>query len=60
MFYGFSVFHCMTQSLARGGPGLGTCMGPAQTEKLVREAGFKGFKMLDIKSMTNLFYAATP
>ena len=32
----------------------------AESEKLVREAGFKGFKMLDIKSMTNLFYAATP
>ncbi len=60
MFYGFSLFHCMTQSLARGGPGLGTCMGPGQTEKLVREAGFRGFRMLDIKSMTNLFYAATP
>ncbi len=60
MFYGFSLFHCMTQSLARGGPGLGTCMGPAQTEKLLREAGFRGFRMLDIKSMTNLFYAATP
>lgn len=60
MFYGFSVFHCMTQSLARGGPGLGTCMGPAQTEKLAREAGFRQFRMLDIKSMTNLFYAATP
>ena len=60
MFYGFSVFHCMTQSLANGGPGLGTCMGPAQTEKLLREAGFKGFKMLDLKSMTNLFYAANP
>src|SRR5690349_3068887 len=60
MFYGFSVFHCMTQSLARGGPGLGTCMGPGQTEKLVREAGFRQFRMLDIKSMTNLFYAANP
>jgi 2-polyprenyl-3-methyl-5-hydroxy-6-metoxy-1,4-benzoquinol methylase len=60
MFYGFSVFHCMTQSLARGGPGLGTCMGPAQTEKLVRAAGFSDFRMLDIKSMTNLFYAAQP
>jgi SAM-dependent methyltransferase len=60
MFYGFSLFHCMTQSLARGGPGLGTCMGPAQTEKLVREAGFRSCRMLDIKSMTNLFYAATP
>ena len=60
MFYGFSLFHCMTQSLACGGPGLGTCMGPGQTEKLVREAGFRGFRMLDIKSMTNLFYAANP
>jgi SAM-dependent methyltransferase len=60
MFYGFSLFHCMTQSLARGGPGLGTCMGPGQTEKLVREAGFRQFRMLDIKSMTNLFYAANP
>ena len=40
MLYGFSIFHCMTQSLAQGGPGLGTCMGPARTEKLVREAGF--------------------
>jgi 2-polyprenyl-3-methyl-5-hydroxy-6-metoxy-1,4-benzoquinol methylase len=59
MFYGFSLFHCMTQSLARGGPGLGTCMGPGQTEKLAREAGFRQFRMLDIKSMTNLFYAAT-
>ena len=60
MFYGFSIFHCMTQSLARGGPGLGTCMGPAQTEKLARQAGFRQFKMLDLKSMTNLFYAAQP
>jgi hypothetical protein len=60
MFYGFSLFHCMTQSLARGGPGLGTCMGPGQTEKLVRAAGFGSFRTLDIKSMTNLFYAATP
>ena len=57
-FYGFSLFHCMTQSLARGGPGLGTCLGPAATEKLVREAGFSRFQRLDLKSLTNLFYAA--
>ena len=25
MFYGFSVFYCMTTSLANGGAGLGTC-----------------------------------
>jgi ubiquinone/menaquinone biosynthesis C-methylase UbiE len=58
MLYGFSIFHCMTQSLAKGGPGLGTCMGPARTQALLREAGFSGFQQLDIKSPTNLFYAA--
>ena len=60
MFYGFSLFHCMTQSLARGGPGLGTCLGPARTEALVREAGFRHFERLEIKSPVNLFYAARP
>lgn len=60
MFYGFSIFHCMTQSLARGGPGLGTCMGPGTAEKLVKEAGFKSFQVLDLKSQVNLFYAARP
>ena len=59
-FYGFSVFHCMTQSLARGGPGLGTCLGPAATEKLVRQAGYSRFQRLDIRSLTNLFYSAQP
>lgn len=59
-FYGFSLFHCMTQSLARGGPGLGTCLGPAATEALVRKAGYSRFSRLEIKSLTNLFYAAQP
>jgi 2-polyprenyl-3-methyl-5-hydroxy-6-metoxy-1,4-benzoquinol methylase len=58
MFYGFSIFHCMTQSLARGGPGLGTCLGPARTEAIVRAAGFREFELLDIRSQVNLFYAA--
>ena len=57
-FYGFSLFHCMTQSLARGGPGLGTCLGPAATEALVRRAGYTRFHRLDIRSLTNLFYSA--
>ena len=35
-------------------------MGPRKTEELVRQAGFRDFQMLDIKSMTNLFYAAQP
>jgi 2-polyprenyl-3-methyl-5-hydroxy-6-metoxy-1,4-benzoquinol methylase len=59
-FYGFSLFHCMTQSLARGGPGLGTCLGPAATEALVRQAGYGQVRRLDIRSLTNLFYSAQP
>jgi ubiquinone/menaquinone biosynthesis C-methylase UbiE len=60
MFYGFSIFHCMTQSLARGGPGLGTCMGPGTAKELLHEAGFSDFRILDVKSQVNLFYAAKP
>ena len=60
MFYGFSIFHCMTQSLARGGPGLGTCMGPAVAERLLRDAGFSSFEILPLKSQVNAFYAARP
>ena len=60
MFYGFSIFHCMTQSLANGGPGLGTCLGPGRTEALVRAAGFSSVEQLNIRSSVNLFYAARP
>ena len=60
MYYGFSVFHCMTQSLARGGPGLGTCLGPARARALMREAGFSSFDILDIKSQVLAFYAVRP
>lgn len=56
MYYGFSVLHCLTQSLARGGPGLGTCMGPARTATLLHEAGFTRFEVLDLKSQVLAFY----
>ena len=59
-YYGFSVFHCMTQSLANDGPGLGTCMGPARAEALMREAGFTRFEVLAIKSPVLSFYAVRP
>ena len=58
MYYGFSVLHCMTQSLAHGGPGLGTCMGPARARSLMREAGLSRFDVLEIKSPVLAFYAA--
>jgi SAM-dependent methyltransferase len=58
VYYGFSLFHCMTQSLAQGGPGLGTCLGPERTMALLREGGFSDVTQLPIKSQINLFYAA--
>jgi len=57
MFYGFSLLHCMSQSLANGGPALGACMGPARTEALMNKAGFSRFEELPIKSPVNRFYA---
>jgi 2-polyprenyl-3-methyl-5-hydroxy-6-metoxy-1,4-benzoquinol methylase len=57
LYYGMSVFHCMTQSLADGGAGLGTCMGPARLEALVNSAGFTRFEALEIKSQTTSFYS---
>lgn len=60
VYYGFSLFHCMTQSLARGGPGLGTCMGPERTMALLGAGGFSEVAALPIKSQTNLFYVARP
>ena len=58
VFYGFSIFHCMTQSLAHGGAGLGTCLGPVRTMELLREAGFSQVEQVPIRSQTQLFYAA--
>ena len=56
LYYGMSVFHCMTQSLSQGGPGHGTCMGADRFKDLVNEAGFKRFDLIDIKSQTTQFY----
>jgi len=58
MYYGFSLFPCMPQSLAADGLGLGAYMGPARTRALLNEAGFTGVQQVDIRSPTNMFYAA--
>ena len=58
MYYGFSLFHCMTQSLAAGGAGLGTSMGPTRMRSLLHEAGFGDVQQVDIRSPTSMFYAA--
>jgi len=60
MFYGFSMFHCLTQSLAHDGAGLGACLGPSRTLALFAAAGYTRAESLAIKSPTNLFYVARP
>ncbi|MFN0160049.1 MAG: class I SAM-dependent methyltransferase [Burkholderiales bacterium] len=57
MLHAISCLHCVPQSLAQGGPGLGACWGPARARALAEEAGFKSFAELPIKSPAMAFYA---
>lgn len=57
LLYGVSAMHCMTQSLAHGGAGLGAAWGRERAEQLSREAGFSSFKPLeDISNRFSSFY----
>ncbi|HWB88890.1 MAG TPA: class I SAM-dependent methyltransferase [Acidimicrobiia bacterium] len=53
--YGISTLHCMTQSLASGGEGLGAAWGRQLAEEYARSAGFGSFRRLD--EITNKFSA---
>lgn len=54
--YAMSTLHCMTQSLAQGGVGLGAAWGPRRAEKYCREAGFGSFERLEVPNPFNAFY----
>jgi SAM-dependent methyltransferase len=55
--YSASTNYCMTQALAVGGEGTGTCMGEERARELATEAGFGHFRRLDFPSNPfNLFY----
>jgi SAM-dependent methyltransferase len=57
MLYGISALHCMTQSLAAGGVGLGSAWGRERAEELAGEAGFTSFQPLDaISNRFSAFY----
>jgi SAM-dependent methyltransferase len=57
MFYGFSVFYCMTTSLANGGEGLGTCGLPeAKARELCMEAGFSELRRVEMENPFNSLY----
>ena len=53
--YTFSVYHCMTVSLAQGGVGLGTVVGEQKVTELLHEAGFRHVEVKHIEG--DIFYA---
>lgn len=56
MLYSISCLHCIPQSLAQGGPGLGACWGPSQARRLAADVGFSYFDALPIHSPALAFY----
>ncbi len=55
--YSVSTNYCMTQALAVGGEGTGTCMGEEKMRELAAEAGFGQFRRLDFpQNPFNIFY----
>ena len=56
--YSASTLYCMTTSLAEGGAGIGTCMGPHKAEELARTAGFEIFRRLPIEDPFTVVYEA--
>lgn len=60
MLYGTSTLHCLTQSLAGGGVGLGAAWGRQRAEEMAAEAGFGTFEPLDeISNRFSAFYLLT-
>lgn len=57
--YGFSLFYCLTTSLAAGGEGLGTMWGEQVALELLREAGFEQVTVERIEGdILNSYYVA--
>lgn len=61
MFHGFSVFYCMTTSLANGGVGLGTVgFHEPKVRELCAEAGFSGVRRVPLENPFNTLYEVKP
>lgn len=56
LFYGMSCLHCVPQSIAQGGPGLGACWGEGRARVMALAAGFTQFRALPIRSPSQAFY----
>jgi SAM-dependent methyltransferase len=61
MFYGVSVYYCMTTSLAHGGAGLGTNGLPeAKARELCLQAGFSSVRRVPIDDPFDILYEVKP
>ncbi len=61
LIYGMSALHCMTQSLAADGEGLGAAWGRERAEDYARKAGFSTFEPLGgITNKFSAFYLLQP
>jgi len=57
LLYGISALHCMTQSLAVGGAGLGAAWGRQTAQRYATHAGFSSFERLEeISNRFSAFY----
>jgi SAM-dependent methyltransferase len=56
--YTMSTMHCMSVSLAAGGPGLGTAWGHQTATRMLREAGFDDVQLFERVDPANSLYVA--
>ena len=58
--YTISCMHCMSVSLANGGPGLGAAWGKQTALKMLNSAGFKNVRVEELDhDFTNFYYICT-
>jgi SAM-dependent methyltransferase len=60
MLYSMSTLHCMTVSLAHGGEGIGTAIGPTKVRELAEAGGFTRVRRLPIEHLAQAFYEIRP
>ena len=60
LMYAISCLHCVPQSLAQGGEGLGACWGPGRAREMAAQAGFSRFDVLPVRNPALAFYALRP
>ena len=56
LYYGISVMHCLTVSLAEGGAGLGTVWGIQLARRMLHEAGFSHVDVVDSPRPQNCIF----